>query len=550
MASRRYTRRNLIRTGSVAALSMGAAWQFACGRSTPAGSSSSTSDGGKGGRGGTLRVAMTASNLPIPNIPVTEGGEGGRFVGRQVYATLLYEDVSTSQWPQIGPGLAESWELSPDKLTWTFKLRKGLTFHDETPFNADAVVFQWNRCTNKDFEFYDGLQGPLNFSYLRNIKNVTSVDDGTINIETKSPYAFLPFDLIQWLLPSPTAVKKYGNKDYAQYASGLGPFKISKYVDGQVMELVPFDKFYRGRPKLDKLILRPMPEPATRLASLQAGDVDWAEAPPPDSLKQLQAGGFQIITGPYPHVNTYFLNLLEPPFNDVRARQAVNYAIDRKGTIDLINGVAIGASQLVPKGHPWYDPTWEGYSYDPAKAKQLLAEAGIKPGYKVKMLYPTGGSGNMFPGPMNEKMQQDFKAVGLDLELVPTEWEAIRALRTKTFSTPELKGYQIIHNSWNTNYPTSSLLPFLTAGIPPAGSGNAGHYSNPVVDDLWSKASQTFDPTEQTALLRQATSQIMKDAACLNTVHDLGLRVFNPKVQGFVQPQSWSADLTQVWMKS
>jgi peptide/nickel transport system substrate-binding protein len=548
MAERLMNRRNLIRAGSLAGLSAGAAWQFACGRAANPGSAGSPA--ASNGRGGTLRIAMTASNVPIPNTPVTEGGEGGRFVGRQVYASLFYEDVSTGQWPPIGPGMAESWTVSPDQLTWTFNLRKGLTFHDGTPFNADAVLFQWNRCTNKDFEFYDPLNGPLNFPYLRMINSMKAVDDSTVAVETKSPYAFLPFDLVQWLLPSPTAVKKYGNKDYAKYAVGAGPYKISKYVDGQVMELLPFDQYYRGKPKLDKLILRPIPEAATRLASLQSGDVDWAEAPPPDSIEQLKSGGFQIITGPYPHVNMYFLNLLDPPFTDVRVRQAVNYAIDRDGTIKLINGVAVGASQMVPKGHPWYDPNWEGYSYNPSKASQLLQAAGIKPGYKVRMLYPTGGSGNMFPGPMNEKMQQDFKAVGLDLELVPTEWETIRAYRLKSFSAPELKDFQILHNSWNTNSPSFSLLPFLTAGIPPAGSGNAGHYSNPVVDDLWAKASQTFDDKAQTDLLRQVQVAIMKDAPVLNTVHDLNLRVFSPKVQGFVQPYSWYADLTQVWMRS
>jgi peptide/nickel transport system substrate-binding protein len=242
--------------------------------------------------------------------------------------------------------------------------------------------------------------------------------------------------------------------------------------------------------------------------------------------------------------------MLEPPFNDVRVRQAVNYAIDRQGTIDLINGVAIGASQMVPKGHPWYDPSWEGYTYNTTNAKQLLQEAGIKPGYKLRMLYPTGGSGNMFPGPMNEKMQQDFKAVGLDLELVPTEWETVRAYRAKTFSAPELKGFNILHNSWNTNYPTFSLLPFLAAGIPPTGQGNAGHYTNPAVEELWTKASQTFDDSEQTALLRQVQVTIMKEAPVLNTVHDLNLRVFDQQVQGFVQPNSWYADLSQVWMKS
>lgn len=562
MFRNRVDRRRLLKRSPLFAMGMVAAWQAACGgSSSESGSPGSSSGGGtvaapesslrtfnEDGRGGTLRVGMTASNIPIPNTPVTEGGEGNRFVGRNIYNGLIHENVSTNNWPTLEPGLAETWSMAPDQVTWTFNLRKGVKFHDGSDFNAEAVAFQWRRVADRDFEFYDSVLAGQISSTIRMIKNITASDEYTVKLETKAPYAFLFYDLIQFYIPSMAAIRKYGNKEYPKYAAGTGPFRITKYVDGQVMEMAPNETYWRGKPKLDKLVIMPMPEPATRLAALQAGDVDWAELPPPDALRQLRASNFQIVMGPYPHVNTYWLNLLEGPLTDVRIRQAINYAIDKPGTAALINGVGMPAAQLVPEGHPWYDPAYEGYSYNAERAKQLLSEAGAS-GLKLKLLYPSGGSGNMFPGPMNEKMQADFRAVGIDLEIVPTEWETIRSMRTKGFGAPEMKGYHILHNSWSTNNPSFSLTPFLTSSIPPAGVGNGGGYKSPKADELWTKASQTFDEAEQNKLLREMQSTVMKDAAVLNTLHDLNLRVFSPKVQGFVQPQSWSVDLTQVWVK-
>src|SRR5262249_26106752 len=151
-------------------------------------------------------------------------------------------------------------------------------------------------------------------------------------------------------------------------------------------------------------------------------DIDWAEVPPPDAVAQLKAGGFQVMTGPYPHAITYQLNFDKPPFNDVRVRQAINYAVDRDATLAVINGLGFQAHQYVPPGHPYYDPAGEGYAYDPAKAKALLAEAGYAYGMKLRMAYPPGGSGNMWPGPMNERLKADLQNLGIDVELVPIEW--------------------------------------------------------------------------------------------------------------------------------
>lgn len=500
------------------------------------------------GTGGTLRIGMSATNVPIPDTPPTEGGEGRRFVGTQIYEGLTrFNTEQAEKFCTPVPGMAESWTISDDKLTWDFKLRQGQKFHDGTPFTAEAVKFGFDRFLDKSFAHYNQTLATANQQYVAGIDRYEAVNEGTFRIVTKRPYSFLAWDLAYLFLPSPAAVTRYG-KEYVQYASGTGPFKMTKYVDGQVMELAPNEIYWQGKPKLDKLVLLPMPEPASRLAGLQSGTIDWAEVPPPNAAAQLKDAGFQVITGPYPHVITYQLNMYKPPFNDVRVRQAVNYAANREATIAVIDGFGIPAGQYCHKGHPWYDDDWEGFTYDPTRAKTLLAEAGFANGLKLKMAYPPGGSGNMWPGPMNERLKTDLAAVGVDVELVPLEWNNIISGRRAGFQSPDWSGYDMLHISLSLSTPVS-VRDFTSLSIQPNGCCNAPGYSKPELDAAYLEAEREFDEAKQNALLRKIQGSAMKDGYALVTVHDLNLRVLSSKVRNFVQPQSWTVDLYNVYME-
>ncbi|HLF78152.1 MAG TPA: ABC transporter substrate-binding protein, partial [Dehalococcoidia bacterium] len=429
----------------------------ACGGSD-SGSSSGSSTGGKAlpeqgdataandtsGSGGTLRIAMTAGNLPIPDQFLTEGGEGRRFVGQNIYdQMIMYNAGQGDHVPDLRPGLATSWEVAPDNLTWTFKLRSGVKFTDGTPFNADAVQFAFDRILNREHPFFSEAQRSAGLSNFVEVASYKKVDDMTFQVVTRRPWALLTYDMGAVNIISPTAVQKWGNKDYISHPVGTGPFMVSKYVDGQVMELVPNKDYWdtANKPKLDKLVLYPMPDPATRLAALQSGQVDWAEVVPPDSIKALKAEGYNVLLKAYPHIITVMLNNTKAPFNDLKVRQALNYGTDREGTVALISGAGFPATQEMYEGHPWYDPSFAGYKYDPAKAKQLLAEAGFPNGFKMTMAFPTSGSGNMYPGPMTEKFQQDMKAIGVDVTLVPLEWLNILTIYRAGLQTPENQKY-------------------------------------------------------------------------------------------------------------
>lgn len=530
----------------------------ACGSSGP----SATADGSTGtgtagagssesGSGGVLRIGMTAGNLPFPNTPPNEGFEGRRFVGYQIYDALYSFDLDQGDHvptPQLN--LAESVEISEDRLTWTFKLREDVTFHDGTTFDAEDVIFNLRRVRDPEFEYYDATLAGSAGSAFTTIKSWELIDQYTVAITTARPNAFLPYDLAYVYMASPEVVMQYGNNEYINHATGTGPFKMTRYVDGQVMELTANEEYFKGRPSLDQIILYPMPEPATRLAALQAGDIDWAELPPPDSVQQLEAQGFQVQMKHYPHIIAYYVNMVtSEPLQDLRVRQALAYAADREGVATLINNVGVPIHQYFVEDSVWYDPSWEGHHYDPERAKQLLAEAGYAGGLTLRLAYPTGGSGNMFPGPMNEKLKQDLAAVGVNLELVPLEWNNILTAYREGFANPSWSQYDLLYFSNAPLAPTFARV-FVSDYIQPNGCCNPSNYSNPEVDALYREAEATFDVERQNELLAQVQSLAMQDVSIFGTVTDLNLRVMSPKVKGFVQPQSWFLDLTGVWVEN
>lgn len=530
----------------------------ACGGSDDEDSSSgAASEGGSGsaasegsGSGGTLRIAMSAGNIPIPDQFLTEGGEGIRFVGVNVYDGLLNWDTAQGDHPPAPiPGLAESWEVADDDLTWTFHLRQGVKFHDGTDFNADAVVFALDRILNPDFEYYQQSQAASGAGTTAQIASYEKVDDYTVQIVTKKPWAFFIYDAAQLRMPSPTAIQTYGSDEYAKHPVGTGPFKVDVYTEGQVMELVRNEDYWGNVPKLDRIILYPMPEPATRLAALQSGQVDWAEVPPPDSVAQLEAAGFNVLLKGYPHIITYMPNLYREPMNNIKVREAIAYGIDREGMMAIINNVGIPADQYFYEGHPWRDDSFEGFHYDPERAKAALAEAGYADGLTITVAHPTGGSGNMFPGPMNEKFQQDMKAIGIDVVLAPLEWNTILSMYRAGFANAEWSDYDMLYFSPNTQAPMFAFAPYLTERIPPAGCCNPMGYSNPDADAIMLAAASEFDLEAQNELLKEFQGTFMRDIASIPVTHDLNLRVLSPSVKGWIQPQSWWGDFTSVWIE-
>ncbi|MBW4085209.1 ABC transporter substrate-binding protein [Paenibacillus sp. S150] len=496
-----------------------------------------------GGKGGTLVVAMTAGNIPVPDVGPTEGSEGLRFVGFQLYDGLVRWDLSSDSKPAVPKAaLAESWEVSDDQTTWTFHLRAGVKFHDGTDWNADAAIFNFDRVMKEDFEYFSPKMSAGLANYTKWIGSYSKIDDMTIQLVTKEPYSLLEWDLTWMLFASPEAVKTSG-EDYAQHPVGTGPFKFVEMVEGQSMTMEANTDYWGDVPLISKLVLRPITDPAARLAALQSGEVNWAELPPPESMSILESQGYQVYLNPYPHVLPFMLNMNSDIWSNKLVRQAANYAVDREGIAnDLLGGAAEPANALMYPAQSWYNDDYK-YSYDPEKAKALLAEAGYPDGFESTFVLPSAGSGNMWPQPIAEYVQKNLADVGIQIKLEVMEWQSLLTTFANGFPTDREVGGVLI--STGTYTPIRAIdFNFAKSSWAPVGN-NRGKYSNDEVEVLLDRI-KVAKPEEVDALMQEASGIITDDAPWIFIVHDKNLRALAPNVKGFVMAQSWFQDLTHL----
>ncbi|MBV9860818.1 MAG: ABC transporter substrate-binding protein [Alphaproteobacteria bacterium] len=503
-----------------------------------------------------LRIGMTAADLPTTHGIPNNGGEGFRFLGYPAYDSIINWDFThTDKLADITPGLFTAWH--PDEgspLRWICDVRQGVTFHDGSGFDAEAVIWNLRRIYDDKSPQYDAPAAPIVKATVSMIDGFEKADDKTIVLTTKYPFSFLPYLLTRILIASPAQWEKVGRSwaEFAKHPSGTGPFKIAKVVPGQYAEMTRNEAYWdKARiPKLDRLEVHPMPEATTRVAALRSGQVDWIEVPPPDSIPSLQQAGFTISLWPYPHTYPYALSCLESsPFHDVRVRQAANYAIDRDGLCKMLNGTAKPAAGLYPPDNPFFGTPKNRYGYDPERAAALLKEAGYGPDkpVKAKIMISTSGSGQMLPIPMNEFMQQNFKAVGMDIDFDVVEWGTMLVAVRNAPTAPQSHGDDGINISLSYTDPSSMFRYYARDSFSPV-NYNWGHWDNAEATDLLRRAQASFDPAEQTGLLQQAHAIVVDEAPWLFIVHDLNPRAMSKNVTGFHPAQSWYQDFTQISM--
>src|SRR3984957_3418394 len=495
-----------------------------------------------------LTVGMTAGDIPLTTGNPDQGFEGFRFVGYNLYDGLANWDLSRSDAPSdIKPGLATGWEFDPNNhRRWIFKLREGVKWHDGCPFTAADVLWNFARVTNKDAPQYFTQQMALSRTYVANFESAEKIDDHTVAITTKVVESLFPYSMSYLLMVSPCRAEalKYDWATYANSPSGTGPYRFDRMVAHERLELTPNKEYWDPKrvPKHDRLVLIPMPEAATRAAALMTGQVNFIEAPAPDTIDRLKSAGMVIVTNKYPHNWPYILNFVRGPMTDIRVRRAANYALNRAEFVELLNGLAIEEYATMPPGTPYYGNPVK-YEYNPEKAKALLKEAGCIP-CKLTLAMSTSGSGQMQPLPMNELLKSQMEAVGFQIEFKVMDWNSLIEIgRSGAPKYPEIDGY---NGSRALLDPLSALIkPVWKIHWSPAGS-NWGHFFDPEIEDLVGQILNEFDAEKRLTLLTKLHEMENDRALMIWVVHDLNPRALSSKLSGFVQAQNWFQDLTPI----
>ena len=447
--------------------------------------------------------------------PRTMDTQEAYIIVANVYDCLVMYDLGATT---IRPGLAESWDISEDGLTYTFHLRQGVKFHDGDPFNADAVVAWFNSIKEgAPGSQYDATKMVyISDFYTDWIDSVEKVDDATVNMVLHQAYSPLLANLAipKASMISPSALAK-GLDALATNPSGTGPFKLASPDDWtrdtqMVLEANP--DYWGGAPKVDQLVLKIIPEGSSRLQQVETGELDIAWALTPEDVERTRDNpDLVVVEDAGLNTNWVNFNVTMEPFTSKEVRQALNYAINKEELSEgLYNGNMVPAGGVLPPVDWAFNPDLKSYPYDPDKAKELLAAAGYdesKPLTFTFMAYTIPRGYNPVGDRLATAIQEYWSEVGVQADIQTEEWTQYRADRAAGKFACALGGWQ------GDNGDPDNFL-FALLGGPSKGAGNLSFYENPKVDALLNQAVEITDQDERKKIYQQAEQLMVSDAPC------------------------------------
>ncbi|MEU0989151.1 ABC transporter substrate-binding protein [Streptomyces sp. NPDC005953] len=473
-----------------------------------------------------------------------------------LFDPLIREDLgrTTEQAPALRPALAESWKTSPDALTYTFALRKGVTFADGTPFDATAVKVNFDRIMNEDADVYDATAGG-NMKFLtRWIERVAVTDPHTLSLTLTRPYAGLPRLLTdrRMSIVSPKALRDHRPDDIGLHPVGTGPFSQRHADHGKRIKMERNTDYWGGAPKAPSIIVESVTDPTTLAIAAQTGEVDAILSAGAQQVEQLTHDDIMSVQYPEP-ANQYFLRLNTKiaPTNDTTFRQALNYAVDRKAIATLTGGQVTPSTGPLPRGNEAYSAaaasrTSSGnapYAHDPERARQLIRESGVKTPIRLRLLAPDSGPGFSQATEIMSLVQQDLKAVGVQLELQYMEFASLVAEEGKGYNGKTHGSF----NGWTTGADAADFLERMFSGeLHPPNGVNRGWYRNTDVDALFDRARAEPDNSRRMALYQEAAADIASDAPWLFLYQDRLPRLLSHKVSGVTSAASAYIDYTTI----
>ena len=504
---------------------------------------------------GTAPAASAAASAATGGSPTTSAAsasgkkpkQGGTFVtvGHQDVSSISPDDAGPTVWYvliyniheallkvdenyKLVPVLAESYQVSADGKTWTFKLRKGVKWHDGQPFTSADVKY-----------YYDWIRDPKNAAInqpnFKDVSNVDAPDDSTVTVTLSRVY--VPFGALSATIAIvPKHVhEKVGEKQYKTAPVGTGPYKFMEQKLGDHVTLAAFDDYWGGRPYIDLWRENIVPETSVRAIALRTGDADSSTWPlaPEDTLNFIKDPKFQTYRAPGVAVNHFPLNVTHPLLSDKRVRQAMMYAMDRDAMVtDLLKGLAVKATgNLSPALDFYYEPNVTLYPHDPAKATALLKDAGWTPGSDGILANAQGQkfsvvctvfSGDALRKSEAEIAQRNFKDVGIDMQL--------KELETSAALVAERNGdYDI--GLFNWTYGGSNGDPDAQA-LYKGNTNNWAHWDNPDAQKLLDAGAAEVDPEKRKKIYSDLQKLISVEVPFLYVMYWETVLFFNKRIKG------------------
>ncbi|HDV7287968.1 ABC transporter substrate-binding protein [Pasteurella multocida] len=445
------------------------------------------------------------------------------------------------------PALAEKWDVSEDGKTYVFHLRKGVKFHSNKDFkptrdfNADDVVFSFNRQLDPNHPYHKVSGGSYEYFIGMDMQNiidkVEKVDDYTVKISLKVPNApflanlAMDFASIYSAQYADAMAKAKTPEKLDSAPIGTGPFEFVSYQKDSAVRYKAFENYWQGKAKIDRLVFSITPDASVRYAKLQKGECHAAPYPNPADIAKLKAdSNITLLTKPGLNVGYLNFNVQKAPFDNVKVRQALNYAVNKDA---IIESVYQGAGQVAKNPIPptmWsYNDEVKDYAYDPEKAKALLKEAGFENGFETDLwAMPVSRPYNPNARRMAELVQADWEKVGVKAKIVSYEWgEYLKRMRAGDHQTG-MMGW-----TGDNGDPDNFLNTLLSCAAVESGS-NYANFCHKEFNDLVTKAAQVTDSEERTALYQQAQLVFKEQAPWITIAHSTTYFPVRKEVKGYV----------------
>jgi peptide/nickel transport system substrate-binding protein len=484
--------------------------------------------------GNTFVFARGGDSVKLDPAVITDG-ESHR-VTTQVLEQLLKFDAQTTN---VAPSLAQSWEVSDGGKVYVFKLRSGVKFHDGTPFDAEAVVFNFERWMDakspyrpdgSDFtyfkKFFGGFKNDEKTEKDLAVESVKAVSADVVQITLKRPQA--PFlnnmAMFPFAIGSPTAIKK----DAAAFAKapvGTGPFKFVDWIPGDRITLEKFGDYWGDKAKVDRVIVRVIKENTARFLELKAGTIHGMDGVNPDDIKTAKADpNLQILMRPSMNIAYISFNFKNEHLAKLPVRQAIAHAINRQAIADaLYSGTGVVASQFMPPSVWGYNPDIKPYPYDLEKAKSLLKDAGVPNGFSIEMWYmPVSRPYYPSPKPIAEVFAADLAKVGIKAELKTEDWAQYLTSRAEGKFPMWMLGW-----TGDNGDPDNFLFEFF-GKLSPENS-----WDNKQVRDMLLQAQTLPDKAAREKLYKEAAVIINNELPRIPIAHSTPALLFRKNISGY-----------------
>jgi len=473
----------------------------------------------------TLTVAIFAD--PLSFDPHLTGNLQGRAATRAIHDTLFTVDADG----RLAPSLVERWE-QPDRTTYLLHLRQGVRFHDGTPFDAAAVQYNISR-------IFDKTLGSIRAGELSALDKVAVIDDHTLRLTLKYPFSAFLFPLtdVAGCIGSPAAMERW-KQDYGLHPSGTGPFKLAEYLkDAHTTLDKNGDYWIKGKPLLHRVVLRPIPVDTTRLAELEAGGVQIAEALPLQNIRQLRQAKRIVVSERIGFRWEYFGFDLRPayPGRSKPFRQAFQWAIDREALhqVAYFGTGAIGYDGILP-GSPFFDKNYKPFTYDPDRAKRLIDQSGL--GSPIVLHAP------LQPDPVKQRAAQVFQAnagaIGVQVKIEQVDSAAYGSQLAAGTMATDLQGW------WGYRPDPDQYLAILLGTNGSYAKWNG--YSNPEMDKLIRAEREMSSEADRRSVFRKISALMNEDAAYVPWHYTSDFKGLKPGVQGFVHAADGIIDFRDI----